>query len=151
MGQMIGRHQRADHITRAAGFDREEDALISLIHVTCVRCQGELHETVIISICLITFPVSAAILKVLDRPQQLNCNLWRGRLFFFHCTNSAFDRVRVLQSCKCIHQFKFQFPKLSWIYCQVSFNLCSLAPSCPHKKETIQTTKTNSKNPSITK
>lgn len=44
MGQTIGGHQRVNHITCAAGFDRKEDALIALIHVTCVKCQGELHD-----------------------------------------------------------------------------------------------------------
>lgn len=44
MGQTIGRHQRADHITRAAGLDREEHALISLIHVTCMKRHGEFQH-----------------------------------------------------------------------------------------------------------
>lgn len=43
MGQTIGRHQRADHITHAAGLDREENALIGFNHVTCVKRQGELQ------------------------------------------------------------------------------------------------------------
>lgn len=33
MGLTIRRHQRVDHIIRAAGFDREEYTLIGLIHV----------------------------------------------------------------------------------------------------------------------